>query len=208
MLRPFPRARCSAERTSTRSTFMVSVLCYLQFRFGRRRRSFCRGVRLCATEPRHVLTEEAPQRRHQLARHLRHQRLAAELSRRIVGPDERDARWAEAEVIFQRLGALRRQGPLDVLAEELHALLAVMDGARHSCSLGVMPAINVTGSPQKMHRPGGGFVNLYLTCRIPGKTRRASPAAPAARGAGGSSPRALSGPGRWRCPRWTARRRP
>src|SRR5205085_8738378 len=94
---------------------------------GRRDRG---GVALRAGEPGHVLAEERRQRAHQLLGHLGRERMPAKLSRRAIRANESDAGGAKAEMIFQRLRALRGQRPLDVLAEQFDAFLAVLNGAR------------------------------------------------------------------------------
>src|SRR5205807_4977872 len=85
---------------------------------------------LRAREAGHVFAEERGERAHQLLRHLRLERVPAKLAGRAVRADEGDAGRTSAQVIFERPGPLGRQCSLDVFAEEIDALLAMVDRGR------------------------------------------------------------------------------
>src|SRR2546430_13096715 len=121
------------------------------------RRLHRRRVRVRAGEPGHVLAEEALQRVSQLFRHLGCEHRAADLARGLVGADEGDAGWAEAEVFFQCLGAIRGKRSLDVVTEEVHAFLAMLDGARQTGVPAKWGEVSVIDLPEKMQAAGWGF---------------------------------------------------
>src|SRR5207302_2263551 len=108
---------------------------------------------------------------------------------RAVRADEGDAGRTSAQVIFERPGPLGRQCSLDVFAEEIDALLAMVDRGRQRALPGGSRLDGWVSQPTCMQRCTS--TNADSAFRVISRHRRIGPASRAAqagRGAGGLSP--------------------